>query len=85
MGFVPRSRASGKLGEEPLVGARGIRSVHDERLRLRDLAFLEGGLYVPIWPTRDDLDPLEEELVVGEVYSLPDARLSRWGGIPARD
>lgn len=85
MAFVPRSIASRKLGEEPLVRARRIRSVQEERLRLRDLTFFEDGLVVSILASWDCPDPLEEEFVLGEVYSLPDARLFRGGGVPIRD
>lgn len=84
MAFVLTSIASRKLGEEPLVQARRIRSVQKERLRLRDLAFFEDGLCVPILASRDCPDPLKEELVLGEVYSLPDVRLLRGVGVPVR-
>lgn len=84
MAFVLGSIASRKLGEEPLVRARRIRSVQKERLRLRDLAFFEDGLPVPILASRDCPDPLKEELVLREVHSLPDVRLFRGGGVPVR-
>lgn len=84
MAFVLRSIASRKLGEEPLVRARKIRSVQKERLRVRDLASFEEGLLVPILARRDSYDPLKGELVLGEMDCLAGVRLSRGGGVPIR-